>query len=93
MTNTKIKSVYYYAPNQSEIWFMDGEQRKAIFNSYGKNIVEKNFTTGEILLDETYWNYSNTTSKYRCKFLNELGKETQKKIKSGKYKLVDLNNN
>ena len=42
-------------------------------------------------LDKKFWNFSNTTSKYRNKFLNETTKETKAKIKSGQYKLVDLN--
>ena len=42
-------------------------------------------------LDETYWNYSKTTSKYRSLFLGETTKETQAKIKSGEYKLKNLN--
>ena len=45
----------------------------------------------KIELDSKYWNFSNTTSKYRNKFLNETTKETKAKIKSGVYKLVDLN--
>lgn len=47
--------------------------------------------TTEIVLDETYWNYSRTTSKYRNAFLGETTKETEAKIKSGEYKLEDLN--
>ena len=46
-----------------------------------------------IELDQKYWNYSNTTGKYRNIFLNENITETRKKIKSGEYKLVDLNIN
>ena len=46
----------------------------------------------QIVLDKTYWNYSITTSKYRNQFLGESTKETQAKINSGEYKLVDLNN-
>ena len=34
---------------------------------------------------------SNTTGKYRNIFLDENINETKKKIKSGEYKLVDLN--
>jgi len=45
----------------------------------------------KIELDSKYWNFSNTTSKYRNKFLNETTKETIAKIKSGEYRLVDLN--
>ena len=42
-------------------------------------------------LDKTYWDYSTTTGKYRNQFLGETKKETEKKIKSGEYALVDLN--
>ena len=41
-------------------------------------------------LDQKYWNYSNTTGKYRNIFLNETITETKKKIKSGEYILTDL---
>jgi len=44
-----------------------------------------------ILLDRTYWDYSKTTGKYRNQFLEEDKKETERKIKEGIYKLVDLN--
>lgn len=44
-----------------------------------------------IQLDETYWNYSKTTSKYRSQFLGESTKETQAKIDSGEYVLANLN--
>ena len=45
----------------------------------------------KIQLDQKYWNYSNTTGKYRNIFLNETIKDTRKKIKSCEYKLTDLN--
>lgn len=45
----------------------------------------------DIELDETYWNYSVTTSKYRNQFLHETTEETKKKIASGRYILTDLN--
>ena len=44
-----------------------------------------------IELDEYFWDYSTTTGKYRNKFLGENKKETQKRIDSGEYKLVNLN--
>ena len=44
-----------------------------------------------IQLDEKYWNYSKTTSKYRNRFLDETTKETQAKIDSCEYILADLN--
>lgn len=45
----------------------------------------------DVELDERYWNYSRTTGKYRNQFLGEDRKETEKKIKEGEYKLVNLN--
>jgi len=63
------------------------------FQSYSSMIVKKpiGFREGKIELDQKYWNYSNTTGKYRNIFLNENITETRKKIKSGEYKLTDLN--
>jgi hypothetical protein len=45
-----------------------------------------------IYLDETYWNWSRTTSKYRCLFLGESTDETKRKIAAGNYMLTNLNN-
>ena len=44
-----------------------------------------------IVLDEYYWDYSSTTGKYRNQFLGEKKAETLKKIRSGEYKLKNLN--
>ena len=44
-----------------------------------------------VILDENYWDYSRTTGKYRNQFLGETKKETERKIKTGEYLLVDLN--
>jgi len=43
-------------------------------------------------LDRNKWDYSVTTGRYRNQFLGETKAETQKKIDSGEYELVDLNN-
>ena len=66
------------------------------FQSYNSIIVKKDFDVigeGSIktYLDQKYWNYSNTTGKYRNIFLGENITETKKKIKSGEYILTDLN--
>ena len=45
----------------------------------------------DVELDENTWDYSVTTGKYRNQFLNEDKKETERKIKEGIYRLVDLN--
>ena len=60
------------------------------FQSYKSKIAIK-WYSGTVQLDEHYWNYSRTTSRYRNIFLGETKKETEQKIISGEYKLVDLN--
>lgn len=45
----------------------------------------------QLYLDENYWNYSRTTSKYRNQFTGLSTKETEQGIKDGSIKLVDLN--
>jgi hypothetical protein len=62
------------------------------FQSYNSVIAFKpNDRSQKIQLDKTYWNYSKTTGKYRNQFLNEPKKETEQKIASGIYELVNLN--
>lgn len=61
-----------------------------VFQSYDSIIAVRDLT-GRIFLDEKYWNYSKTTSRYRSQFLGETTKETQAKIDNGTYKLVNLN--
>jgi hypothetical protein len=73
--------------NQFEIQTSEGR----FFQSYDSIIVFIPADRSPIQLDECYWNYSKTTSKYRNEFLRETTKETQAKIDSGVYKLVNLN--
>jgi len=61
-----------------------------MFQSYNSNIVFKSFS-GDVFLDEKYWDYSRTTGKYRNQFLEETKKETQRKIDKGIYTLTNLN--
>jgi len=60
------------------------------FQSYDSCIAKK-IHNGLIYLDETYWDYSVTTGKYRNQFLGEGIADTRKKIASGEYILTDLN--
>lgn len=76
---------------------------KMFFQSYSFIVAKKTCKTGEKLtdgsfglirktyLDKTYWDYSTTTGKYRNIFLGEEKADTQRKIDSGEYKLVNLN--
>ncbi len=74
------------APNQ----FLIQTQNGIHFQSY-RSVIAFRPRRGKIQLDKNYWDYSATTGKYRNIFLGEGITETRKKIKSGEYKLVDLN--
>lgn len=71
--------------NQFEI----RDDGKRIFQSYDSVVCV--IENGVVTLDEYYWNYSKTTSKYRNIFLCETTKDTERKIKEGIYKLDNLN--
>ena len=60
------------------------------FQSY-KSIIAFRDNDGNVSLDKNTWDYSQTTGKYRNRFLNETKSETESKIKSGTYTLTDLN--
>jgi hypothetical protein len=64
-----------------------------MFQSYNSNIVKTTFEDGKrvVYLDEYYYNYSKTTSKYRNLYLGETTKEIETKIKAGIYILTNLN--
>ena len=72
--------------NQFKIWVGDA----CLFQSYDSIIARRN-ANGSVDLDRKYWCWSKTTGKYRNIFLGEDGRATEKKIKSGEYRLVDLN--
>jgi hypothetical protein len=74
-------------PNQFEIYTEEG----TYFQSY-RSIIAFVPLSGKIQLDETYWDYSRTTSKYLNQFLCVSGKkEIEQKIKAGEYELANLN--
>lgn len=64
-----------------------------VFQSYDSVIVKRTYENGKrvVILDRDKWDYSKTTGKYRNQFLGESKKETERKIKSGEYRLEDLN--
>jgi hypothetical protein len=72
-------------PNQ----FLLTDGNKKVFQSY-KSVIAV-IENGKVSLDEKFWDYSNTTGKYRNQFLGETKKETEAKIKSGEYTLTNLN--
>ena len=72
--------------NQFEIYTDKGKY----FQSY-KSIIAFIDNNGKVFLDDYYWDYSRTTGKYRNMFLNNNIDEAREKIKSGEYKLKNLN--
>ena len=91
MLNVKVRNMLSgrgsEVPNQFVITTEDGRY----FQSYYSVIAFREFNTGAVFLDEKEWDCSATTAKYRNKFLDESTKDTERKIKSGVYKLVNLN--
>lgn len=73
-------------PNQFIIVTDEG----SFFQSYS-TIIAFQANDGTVYLDESAWNYSATTGKYRNQFLNEGIADTRNKIKTGEYKLTNLN--
>jgi len=67
------------------------ETKEGIYFQSYKSIIGFIDWNRKITLDEYYWNYSRTTSKYRNEWLEETTKETQAKIDDGTYKLANLN--
>jgi len=72
--------------NQFIIYTSEGKY----FQSYDSVIAFKD-NEGNVTLDDYTWDYSRTTSKYRNEFLGEYIADTRDKIKSGEYKLENLN--
>ena len=69
--------------------FIITDKGKEVFQSYRTIIAI--IENGKITLDRDKWNCSVTTGKYRNLFLGEGKKETETKIKTGEYKLKNLN--
>jgi hypothetical protein len=82
ITNDRGRAV----ANQFQITGDDGAR---YFQSY-KSIIVK-IHNGITWLDSHYWDYSKTTSRWRNYFLGEDTKTIKAKIKSGEYRLADLN--
>ncbi len=80
-------------PNQVIISDIEGKT----FVSYGSKIVFLSRNNGsdglplEIVVDETYWDYSRTTGKYRNEFMNMGVQEVRNHIKTGRIKVGNLN--
>lgn len=70
-------------------FIVENDTGDSFFQSYDTIIAK--MSSGKVYLDENKWNYSTTTGKYRNLFLNETKNQTELKIKSGEYTLINLN--
>jgi len=68
-------------PNQ----FIISTDKGTYFKSYDSVIALETWGGQVIITDD--WNYSKTTSKYTCEFLNMSLQEIKKAIKSGQFTL------
>jgi len=84
MVNSRGNTV----PNQ---FIIENGNGHSVFQSYDSTIAIKQGPGYPVLLDESTWDYSRTTSKYRNQFLGVTTKETLAKIDSGEYQLTNLN--
>jgi hypothetical protein len=89
----KINNMTSKRGNKVANQFIIHTPEATFFQSYQSIIIKTTFEDGQrvVYLDEYYWNYSNTTSKYRNLFLGENSKIIENKIKKGIYKLTNLN--
>lgn len=85
-----VENMLSYNGNKVPNQFIIKTEQGRVFKSYDSIIafVDK---SGRVFLDSKYWDYSNTTRKYRNEFLGEKSKETAQKVASGVYVLTDLN--
>ena len=93
----KVQNMTSSRGNKVANQFIIYTESGSVFQSYNSIIAKitdskkDNNYYASFELDKKYWNYSNTTGKYRNIFLNETKKETEKKIKDGTYILTNLN--
>ena len=87
----KVSNMVSSKGNKIANQFIVDEGNYEIFQSYDSVIAKKYYSPMKIELDADKWDYSKTTSKYRNIFLGEDKKTTERKIKDGTYKLVNLN--
>jgi hypothetical protein len=91
MEKVRIENMVSPSGNSVANQFLIYTDKGVYFQSYDSIIAFKPYNANKIQLDKRYWDYSKTTGKYRNLFLRESKKETEEKIKLGRYELVNLN--
>ncbi|GAG76596.1 unnamed protein product, partial [marine sediment metagenome] len=89
MRNVGIRNMTGRTGREVANQFIMNTKEGTYFQSYNTIIAFQ--SSSKTQLDANRWDCSTTTGKYRNQFLGETKKETEAKIKSGEYELVDLN--
>lgn len=87
----KVENLESSKGNKIANQFQVRTEKGIFFQSYNSLICFVSNDGTSTILDEKFWDYSKTTSKYRNIFLGETTKETQEKINKGIYTLANLN--
>ena len=87
----KVENMTSNKGNKIANQFIIYDDDKVYFQSYGSTIALKVDNECFTYLDEKFWNYSRTTSKYRNIFLNMTSKDVESGIKGGSILLINLN--
>lgn len=92
----KVRNMISSGGNAVANQFIIEDNGQVYFQSYASMIAKigayhPDSVGRKVWLDRDSWDYSVTTGRYRNQFLGETKKETQAKIDSGEYELVDLN--
>lgn len=91
LNGVKVSNIIGHGGNEVKNQFIIETPQGRVFQSYDSVIVLEPADGSPTQLDEKYYNYSNTTSKYRNIFLGDDTKGIEAGIKSGKYILTNLN--
>ena len=86
-----VKNMVSNAGNPVANQFVITDDFCETFQSYETTIGLRYRSTGQIVLDDSAWDYSTTTSKYRNMWLGLDTKAVKEKIASGEITLADLN--
>jgi len=90
INNVKVESMESSRGNEVPNQFKIETPEGVFFQSY-KSIIAVIRLNGDIELDEKYWDWSVTTSRYRNSFLNMKTKDIKKAISTGEIVLKNLN--
>jgi len=86
-----VKNMVSNAGNPVANQFVITDDYCETFQSYETTIGLRYRSTGQIVLDDSAWDYSRTTSKYRNMWLGLDSKAVKEKIASGEITFADLN--